>query len=167
MAVSSPHLQESGIHFSDSFSHGRFTKLVIQCGLSWFPSYRAYTIFYSWLKSFTPIMQTKPPQSFAVETQSSCSVLYLCAVPGWFPGLQLGCSICFMQSNHSKESHASSITNMVMIKCQDAYQPLWSSLTSPSYCSLLWQQWSSCRYTESYTDSKNAFFFSGRMVILY
>lgn len=105
MAVSSPHLQESGIHFSDSFSHGRFTKLVIQCGLSWFPSYRAYTIFYSWLKSFTPIMQTKPPQSFAVETQSSCSVLYLCAVPGWFPGLQLGCSICFMQSNHSKESH--------------------------------------------------------------
>lgn len=57
MAVSSPHLQESGVRFSASFSHGRFTKLVNQSGLNWLPSYRAYMIFYSWLKSFTPIMQ--------------------------------------------------------------------------------------------------------------
>lgn len=57
MAVSSPHLQESSIHFSASFSRGRLTKIVSQSGLNWFPSYRAYMIFYSWLKSFTPIMQ--------------------------------------------------------------------------------------------------------------
>lgn len=104
-------------------------------------------------------MQPSHLRVLLLKLKSSCSVLYLCAVPGWFPELQLGCSRCFMQSNHSKESHASSITNMVMIECQDAYQPLWSSLTSPSYYSLLWQQWSSCRYTESYTDSKNAFSF--------
>lgn len=148
MAVSSPHLQESGDHFSASFSRGRFTKLVSQSGLNWFPSYRAYMIFYSWLKSFTPIMQQSHLTVLLLKL-SSCSVLHLCAVPGWFPGLQLGCSICSMPSNHSKESHASSITNMVMIKYQDAYQPLWSSLISPRYCSLLWQQWSSCRCTKS------------------
>lgn len=75
-------------------------------------------------KRFYPYHATKPSHSFAVETQSSCSVLHLHAVPGWFPGLQLGWSIPSMQSNHSKQSHASSITNMVMIKYQDAHQPL-------------------------------------------
>lgn len=157
MAVSSPHLQES-VHFSASFSHGRFTKLVSLSGLNWSPSYRAYMIFYSWLKSFTSIMQQSHLTVLLLKFRAP-SVFCLCAVPGWFPGLQLGCSIHFMQSNANKESHASSITNMVMFKCQDAYQPLWSFLTSPSYCSLLWQQWSSCRYMKSYTDSKKWFFF--------